>query len=373
MPLLSRSPPRWPITIRTKHQPRPLPPPAPRRAGLGCAATHSGTWHGAETSMLPREVGATGIAWPQLDQPRPAGRLHPASLGPCSAVRRHHRLKPICRQPLGRCAHIRLRQPAPRGNLADRRGVARPGDGLLTTAARSSWSGAPGASRPAPGVWLGYSSHSLAGEAWKYGERAFRYCQLTRPCARSPRLAPPPCRLATAPAGAGAGRPGPERLGVDRAAEFAGRRRPSEAKSSSPWSRAAAALLDHPAISRTSWLGSSRLAWPRGRTRSAAGVAQGDDASASSASTPAIQRRDPRPGVPPGLRLQRQAARLPAVQGGGVGEGCSTWPWSSWQSSGTRVPRISRLRARESSCSRARLRGGSARPRRAAPAVIERW
>jgi len=124
--------------------------------------------------MLPPQSGATGIAWPQLDQPRPGGRLHPASLGSllrlCAGITAW---KAICGS-AGRCAHIRPRATCTRRKLADRQWRRRPGRrACITTSARSQLERRAWGEPTRPGVWLGYSSIPWR-EAWKYGERAFR-------------------------------------------------------------------------------------------------------------------------------------------------------------------------------------------------------
>jgi len=144
-------------------------------------------WQGAQVTPLPRTVMATDIAWPQLDQPRPPQDFTPASLGSllrlCAGIT-------AWKQYGG--SRWSLRAHPSSGNLHPTEtwlicggvpglGGGKDGgqDGGLFhyqprdhSLERRAWGG----STPA-GVWLGYSSIAWR-EAWKYGERAFRYCQL---------------------------------------------------------------------------------------------------------------------------------------------------------------------------------------------------
>ena len=139
-------------------------------------------WQGTQNTPLPREVLATDIAWPQLDQPRPPQEFSPASLGSllrlCAGIT-------AWKQYGG--SRWSLRAHPSSGNLHPTEtwliagGVPGLEDGLHHYQARDhslerrAWGGTGGANTP--GVWLGYSSIPWR-EAWKYGERAFRYCQL---------------------------------------------------------------------------------------------------------------------------------------------------------------------------------------------------
>jgi len=180
-------------------------------------------WQGTQATPLPREVMAAEIAWPQLDQPRPPQDFTPASLGSllrlCAGITAWKQYG---------SSRWSLRAHPSSGNLHPTEtwlisgGVPGLEDGLFHyqphdhSLERRAWDG------PAtPGVWLGYSSIPWR-EAWKYGERAFRYCQLdmghvlaalayaAAPHGWQPRL------LALDPAAVAA------RLGVDRGADFDG-------------------------------------------------------------------------------------------------------------------------------------------------------
>jgi SagB-type dehydrogenase family enzyme len=139
-------------------------------------------WQGSEKTRLPRETGLADIAWPQLDQPRPAEAFNPASLGSllrlCAGITAWKQYGP---------SRWSLRAHPSSGNLHPTEtwliSNAVPGlaDGLHHYQAfdhsleHRAWvdAGVPST----PGVWFGYSSIAWR-EAWKYGERAFRYCQL---------------------------------------------------------------------------------------------------------------------------------------------------------------------------------------------------
>jgi SagB-type dehydrogenase family enzyme len=183
-------------------------------------------WRGAEKFMLPRAIEGAEVVWPQLDQPRPPRDFSPASLGSllrlCAGITAWKQYGP---------SRWSLRAHPSSGNLHPTEtwlisaGVAGLADGLHHYQAfdhsleRRAWNDA---SAPAtPGVWLGYSSIAWR-EAWKYGERAFRYCQLDMghvlaALAYAAALHGWQARLlAMSPADTAA------RLGVDRAADFSG-------------------------------------------------------------------------------------------------------------------------------------------------------
>jgi nitroreductase len=136
-------------------------------------------WHGTSVTALPREVMAGNVRWPQLDQARPAHAFTTHSLGSllrlCAGIT-------AWKQYAG--SRWSLRAHPSSGNLHPTEtwlianGVAGLEDGLHHYQAsdhsleRRAWEG-----EGKPGVWLGYSSIPWR-EAWKYGERAFRYCQL---------------------------------------------------------------------------------------------------------------------------------------------------------------------------------------------------
>ncbi|MDD5390671.1 MAG: nitroreductase family protein [Gallionellaceae bacterium] len=136
-------------------------------------------WRGTQVTPLPREILATDILWPLLDQPRPAQAFTPACLG--SLLRLCAGLTAWKQYGGSRWS---LRAHPSSGNLHPTEtwliasGVPGLEDGLFHYQARDhslerrAWGDAT-----APGVWFGYSSIPWR-EAWKYGERAFRYCQL---------------------------------------------------------------------------------------------------------------------------------------------------------------------------------------------------
>lgn len=137
-------------------------------------------WDGAQRSALPRDIVVTEISWGELSAQRQSLPLSPANLG--SLLR-------LC---VGLTAwkeyggaRWSLRAHPSSGNL-------HPTETWLITASvsgmedglyhyhnlyhgleRRAW----GSTAQEGGVWLGFSSIHWR-EAWKYGERAFRYCQL---------------------------------------------------------------------------------------------------------------------------------------------------------------------------------------------------
>ena len=183
-------------------------------------------WHGAGKTLLPREIECVDIAWPQLDQPRPPRDFTLASLGSllrlCAGITAWKQYGP---------SRWSLRAHPSSGNLHPTEtwsvsaGVAGLADGLHHyqprdhSLERRAWNDA---SAPAtPGVWLGYSSIAWR-EAWKYGERAFRYCQLDMghvlaALAYAAALHGWQARLLPLTSAETAAR-----LGVDRAADFSG-------------------------------------------------------------------------------------------------------------------------------------------------------
>jgi SagB-type dehydrogenase family enzyme len=136
-------------------------------------------WHDTQNTPLPRAVLATDITWQQLDQPRPPQDFTPASLGSllrlCAGIT-------AWKQYGG--SRWSLRAHPSSGNLHPTEtwltcaGIPGLEDGLHHYQTRDhslelrAWGGPTSA-----GIWLGYSSIPWR-EAWKYGERAFRYCQL---------------------------------------------------------------------------------------------------------------------------------------------------------------------------------------------------
>jgi SagB-type dehydrogenase family enzyme len=183
-------------------------------------------WRGAAKQLLPRDVRVDGITWPQLDQPRPAQDFTPASLGSllrlCAGITAWKQYGP---------SRWSLRAHPSSGNLHPTEtwlisaGVPGLADGLNHyqpfdhSLERRAWSDA--ATPETAAVWLGYSSIAWR-EAWKYGERAFRYCQLDMghvlaALAYAAALHGWSARLVKlSPAETAA------RLGLDRAADFTG-------------------------------------------------------------------------------------------------------------------------------------------------------
>ncbi len=180
-------------------------------------------WRGATVTPLPREVMASHLLWPQLDLPHPAHAFTPRTLGSllrlCAGITAWKQYGPN---------RWSLRAHPSSGNLhptetwlicSDVPGLA---NGVHHYQARDhSLEQRGGNGGGVPGVWLGYSSIPWR-EAWKYGERAFRYCQLDLGHVLAalayaaalhgwqPRL------LALDPAAVAA------HLGLDRTADFAG-------------------------------------------------------------------------------------------------------------------------------------------------------
>ena len=137
-------------------------------------------WTGAAQIALPRDVVVTDIPWGALPCARPALPLNTASLG--SFLRLCAGLTAWKEYAGSRWS---LRAHPSSGNLHPTEtwliaaGVAGLEDGLYHyqnlhhALERRAWGNAPHAA----GAWIGFSSIHWR-EAWKYGERAFRYCQL---------------------------------------------------------------------------------------------------------------------------------------------------------------------------------------------------
>jgi SagB-type dehydrogenase family enzyme len=137
-------------------------------------------WKAAQTLALPRDRPKLDTAWHALPDPRPAAPLNVVSL---SALLRLSVGLTAWKEYAG--SRWALRANPSSGNLHPTEtyvvtaGVAGIADGLHHYGSRShvleqrAWGGEPSA----PGLWLGFSSIHWR-EAWKYGERAFRYCQL---------------------------------------------------------------------------------------------------------------------------------------------------------------------------------------------------
>lgn len=137
-------------------------------------------WTDTQTLALPRDLPDLAITWNALPDARPAAPLNMAAL---STLLRLSVGLTAWKEYAG--ARWSLRANPSSGNLhptetwviaAGMVGVA---DGLHHYHCRShvleqrAW----GAGFSTPGLWLGFSSIHWR-EAWKYGERAFRYCQL---------------------------------------------------------------------------------------------------------------------------------------------------------------------------------------------------
>ncbi|OGS88711.1 MAG: hypothetical protein A2061_07470 [Gallionellales bacterium GWA2_59_43] len=137
-------------------------------------------WDGAQRSALPREIVVADISWGELAAPRPSLPLNDANLG--SLLRLCVGLTAWKEYAGSRWS---LRAHPSSGNLhptetwliaANVTGLE---DGLYHYhnlyhgLERRAW----GSAAQTTGAWLGFSSIHWR-EAWKYGERAFRYCQL---------------------------------------------------------------------------------------------------------------------------------------------------------------------------------------------------
>jgi len=137
-------------------------------------------WAGAPQIGLPRAVVVSEISWDALPVARPSLPLNTSNLG--SLLRLCVGLTAWKEYAGSRWS---LRAHPSSGNLHPTEtwlissGVAGLEDGLYHyqnlhhALERRAWGSAPQES----GVWLGFSSIHWR-EAWKYGERAFRYCQL---------------------------------------------------------------------------------------------------------------------------------------------------------------------------------------------------
>lgn len=138
------------------------------------------TWAGSETVRLSREPGAQNIAWCAIDEARTP---HPPNLDSLASLLRHSVGLTAWKEYAG--SRWSLRAHPSSGNLHPTEtwliatGVAGLEDGLYHYLSstheleRRAWGGGPNTK----GIWIGFSSIHWR-EAWKYGERAFRYCQL---------------------------------------------------------------------------------------------------------------------------------------------------------------------------------------------------
>jgi SagB-type dehydrogenase family enzyme len=137
-------------------------------------------WTDTRTLALPRDLSPPDIAWNALPDPRPAA---PLDVGSLSTLLRLSVGLTAWKEYAG--SRWALRANPSSGNLHPTEtyvmvtGLQGIPDGLhhyhsrLHALEQRSW----GAEFHTPGLWLGFSSIHWR-EAWKYGERAFRYCQL---------------------------------------------------------------------------------------------------------------------------------------------------------------------------------------------------
>lgn len=137
-------------------------------------------WTGTQQIALPRDVAVSEISWSELAVARPSLPMNTVNLG--SLLRLCAGLTAWKEYAGSRWS---LRAHPSSGNLHPTEtwliasAVAGLEDGLYHyqnlhhALERRAW----GSSSHAAGLWLGFSSIHWR-EAWKYGERAFRYCQL---------------------------------------------------------------------------------------------------------------------------------------------------------------------------------------------------
>lgn len=137
-------------------------------------------WTGTQQITLPRDVAVSEISWSDLSDARSSAPLNIADLG--SLLRLCAGLTAWKEYAGSRWS---LRAHPSSGNLHPTEtwliasGVAGLEDGLYHyqnlhhALERRAW----GSTTQETGLWLGFSSIHWR-EAWKYGERAFRYCQL---------------------------------------------------------------------------------------------------------------------------------------------------------------------------------------------------
>ncbi|ADE11151.1 nitroreductase family protein [Sideroxydans lithotrophicus] len=181
-------------------------------------------WNGTQQVALPRDVVVSGISWTELSAKRPSLPLDTANLG--SLLRLCVGLTAWKEYAGSRWS---LRAHPSSGNLHPTETwlIAAAVDGLEDglyhyqnlhhALERRAW----GSPSPTKGAWLGFSSIHWR-EAWKYGERAFRYCQLDlghvlAAVSYAAALHGWQARLVKADAAAVA-----HSLGLDREADFAG-------------------------------------------------------------------------------------------------------------------------------------------------------
>ncbi|MDD5365655.1 MAG: nitroreductase family protein [Gallionellaceae bacterium] len=143
-------------------------------------------WSGTEVVHLPRDMAVPALAWDELLAER---RAAPPTLANLSVLLRHAVAITAWKQ-YG-AARWSLRAHPSSGNLHPTetwlcaRGIEGLDDGLYhyqpedhSLERRADFVAmAAGAAAGAPALWLGFTTIAWR-EAWKYGERAFRYCQL---------------------------------------------------------------------------------------------------------------------------------------------------------------------------------------------------
>ncbi|MFA6063103.1 MAG: SagB/ThcOx family dehydrogenase [Gallionella sp.] len=137
-------------------------------------------WDGAQLTLLPKEIAVYEISWGDIAQSRQALPLNVDNLG--SLLRLCVGLtawKEVAGTRWSLRAHPSSGNLHPTETWIVATGVAGLEDGLYHyqplhhALARRAW----GYSTQTTGLWMGLSSIHWR-EAWKYGERAFRYCQL---------------------------------------------------------------------------------------------------------------------------------------------------------------------------------------------------
>jgi SagB-type dehydrogenase family enzyme len=138
-------------------------------------------WSGTRTQALPRGAPASGIRWPELAEARAAAPFDTATLSTflrlSSAITAWKQAGP---QRWSLRAHPSSGNLHPTETWVIAHQVAGLADGLYHYQCRDhslEWRAGGDTAAAAPGLWLGFSSIHWR-EAWKYGERAFRYCQL---------------------------------------------------------------------------------------------------------------------------------------------------------------------------------------------------
>ncbi len=139
-------------------------------------------WRDTPVIALPRDAARLETPWSELNSTRPPAPADLASLGrllqlacAITAWKQYGDSRWALR------AHPSSGNLHPTETWVIARGLPDLADGLYHYQARSHSlelrASEPGESGGGPGLWLGFSSIAWR-EAWKYGERAFRYCQL---------------------------------------------------------------------------------------------------------------------------------------------------------------------------------------------------